>query len=67
MNVPYVKVSLVMHNMPYAFEITAMVLIEQLSECLAHKPPWAASMSAAHVHDWAIVRKLNFLADKRRF
>ena len=51
MHVSYVKVSLVMHNMPYTFDITAMVVIEQLCECLVHKPPWAASMSAAHVHD----------------
>ena len=51
MHVPHVKISLVMHNMPYAFDISVMVLIEQLSECLVHKPLWAASMSAAHVRD----------------
>ena len=44
-----------MRNTPYAFDITAMALIEQLSECLVH------------VLDWAIVRKLNFLADKWSF
>ena len=51
----YVEISLVMRNTLYAFDITAMALIEQLSECLVH------------VLDWAIVRKLNFLADKRSF
>ena len=51
MHVPYVKMSLVMHNMLYALDISAMVLIEQLSECFVHKPLQAASMPAAHVRD----------------
>ena len=49
-----------MRNMPYAFDNTAMVLIEQLSECLVRKPLLATSISANHVCEWAYVRKWSF-------
>ena len=49
-----------MRNMPYAFDNTAMVLIEQLSECLVRKPLLATSISADHVCEWANVRKWSF-------
>ena len=69
MHVHYVSISLgmQMRNKLYAFNNTAMVLIEQLIECLVHKPLQAASMSADHVCDWANVQKWSFLADKRSF
>ena len=53
MHVHYVSISLgmQMRNKLYAFNNTAMVLIEQLIECLVHKPLQAASMSADHVCD----------------
>ena len=38
-------------NMLYAFNNTVLVLMEQLSECLVHKPLQAASRSADHVRD----------------
>ena len=38
-------------NMSYIFNKKAMVLIEQLSECLVHKPLQVASMSAADVRN----------------
>ena len=46
MHVHYVSISLgmQMRNMLYAFNNTAMVLIEQLIECLVHKPLQAASI-----------------------
>ena len=50
-------------NMLYAFNNTVLVLIEQLSECLVHKPLQAASRSADHVRDWPVVQKLNFNQD----
>ena len=40
-----------MRNMLYAFNNTARVLIEQLSECLVYKPLQATSTSADHVCD----------------
>ena len=40
-----------MLNTPYALDNTAMVLIEQLTECLVHKRLLTASMSAVHVRD----------------
>ena len=49
-----------MRNMPYAFDNTAMVLIEQLSECLVRKPLLATSISADHVCEWANVPKWSF-------
>ena len=40
-----------MRNMTYAFGNTAMVLTEQLSECLVHKRLYTASASADHVRN----------------
>ena len=49
-----------MRNMPYAFDNTALVLIEHLSECLVRKPLLATSISADYVWE-------SFLVDKRSF
>ena len=37
--------------MPYAFNNTTVVLIEQLNECLVHKSLQETGMSADHVCD----------------
>ena len=53
MHEQYVQISLLMQmrNMPYAFDNTALVLIEHLSECLVRKPLLATSISADYVCD----------------